>query len=184
MLVSDTYERLISDAIQVMGGDGWTRFYPVEAYLRDAKVNQIGAGTNQIMKLVIFRGGLKAMNKDLKMLHRKMHSELRVPVSTTEPETKRIITQENVLKILAEDYVVNPGLYMTREDMKERLSAPDELKLAETLQVLEAEGLVKLYRGGKGTIDLVKATYVGLRKVLPLEKYKWFPEWLSKELLF
>jgi hypothetical protein len=167
-----------------MGGDGWTRFYPVEAYLRDAKVNQIGAGTNQIMKLVIFRGGLKAMSKDLKMLHRNIHTELRVPVSTTDPETKRIITQENVLKILAEDYVVNPGLYMTREDMKERLSAPDELKLAETMQVLEAEGLVKLYRGGKGTIDLVKATYVGLRKALPLEKYKWFPEWLSKELLF
>ncbi len=184
MLVSDTYERLISDAIQVTGGDGWTRFYPVEAYLRDAKVNQIGAGTNQIMKLVIFRGGLKAMNKDLKMLHRKVHAELGIPVSTTEPETRRVITQENVLKILAEDYVVNPGLYMTREDLKEKLSEPDELKLAETLQALEAEGLVKLYRGGKGAIDLVKATYVGLRKVLALEKYKWFPEWLSKELVF
>jgi hypothetical protein len=52
------------------------------------------------------------------------------------------------------------------------------------LEALEAEGLVKLYRGGKGAIDLAKATYVGLRKALPLEKYKWFPEWLSKELIF
>lgn len=59
MFTSDMFERLISDAVQVMGGDGWTRFYPVESYLRDAKVNQIGAGTNQIMRLVIFRGDSK-----------------------------------------------------------------------------------------------------------------------------
>jgi len=64
MLTSDMYERLMSDAVQVMGGDGWTRFYPVDGYLRDAKVNQIGAGTNQIMRLVIFRGGLKAWVKN------------------------------------------------------------------------------------------------------------------------
>jgi hypothetical protein len=184
MLVSDTYEKLISDAIQVMGGDGWTRFYPVEAYLRDAKVNQIGAGTNQIMKLVIFRGGLKTMGKDLKMLHRRMDTKLRVPVSTTEPETKRAITKETVLRILTEDYIVNPGLYMTREDLKEKLSEPDDLKLSETLRTLETEGLVKLYRGGREAIDLAKATYAGLRKALPLEKYKWFPEWLSKDLIF
>jgi alkylation response protein AidB-like acyl-CoA dehydrogenase len=73
LYTSETYEKLISDAIMVMGGDGWTRFYPVESYLRDAKVNQIGAGTNDIMKLVIFRGGLKAMGKDLILPQRRLH---------------------------------------------------------------------------------------------------------------
>jgi len=76
LFTSETYEDLISNAITVMGGDGWTRFYPIESYLRDAKVNQIGAGTNDIMRLVILRGGLKMLNKDLKMHHRKVHDKL------------------------------------------------------------------------------------------------------------
>jgi hypothetical protein len=52
------------------------------------------------------------------------------------------------------------------------------------LKTLESEGSVKLYRDGRGTIALVKATYDGLRKAGPLEKYKWYPEWLSKEFIF
>jgi alkylation response protein AidB-like acyl-CoA dehydrogenase len=184
MLVSDTYERLISDAIQVMGGDGWTRFYPVEAYLRDAKVNQIGAGTNQIMKLVIFRGGLKAMNKDLKILRRRIHPRLRVPVSTNEQQSKLGTDEEGILKALAEDYTVNPGLYMTREDLKERLTEQDDAELDGILQKLASKDFVRLYRDGKGIISLVKATYEGLRKTGPLEEFKWYPEWLTKEFVF
>jgi hypothetical protein len=41
-----------------------------------------------------------------------------------------------------------------------------------------------LYRDGRGTIALIKATYEGLRKAAPLEKYKWFPDWLDKEFIF
>jgi alkylation response protein AidB-like acyl-CoA dehydrogenase len=184
MLVSDTYERLISDAIQVMGGDGWTRFYPVEAYLRDAKVNQIGAGTNQIMKLVIFRGALKAMNKDLKMLRRRIHPRLSVPVSTNEQQSKLGTDEEGILKALAEDYTVNPGLYMTREDLKERLTEQDDAELDGILQKLASKDFVRLYRDGKGGISLVKATYEGLRKTGPLDEFKWYPEWLTKEFVF
>ncbi len=184
MFTSDTYERLISDAVQVMGGDGWTRFYPVESYLRDAKVNQIGAGTNQIMKLVIFRGGLKAMAKDLKMPKRRIHEKLKVPISTAEPLTKLEPTEDNVLKALAEDYMVNPGLYMTREDLKERLEETSDEKLDEILKGLEAKSWTKLHRDSRKTIALVKATYDGLRKAAPLVKYKWYPDWLSKDFIF
>ena len=184
MIVSDTYERLISDAIQVMGRDGWTRFYPLESFLRDAKVNQIGAGTNQVMRLVIFRSGLKAMSKDLKMLRRQIHKKLGVPISTTEPASKQDITEENILTMLAEDYLANPGLYMTREDIREKLTEPDDSKLYRTLESLESKGLVKLYRGRKGAIDLAKATYGGLRKAAPLKEYKWYPEWLNKDFIF
>lgn len=184
LFTSETYEKIISDAIMVMGGDGWTRFYPVEGYLRDAKVNQIGAGTNDIMKLVIFRGGLKAMGKDLKMPKRKVHEKLGVPISTTEPPSKVEATANSILEMLAEDYQVNPGLFMSREDMKERLIDANDEKLDVLLRDLEKEGLAKLYRDGRGTIALVKATYKGLRKAKPLEKYKWYPEWVNKEFIF
>jgi alkylation response protein AidB-like acyl-CoA dehydrogenase len=184
MFTSDTFEKLISDAVQVMGGDGWTRFYPVESYLRDAKVNQIGAGTNQIMRLVIFRGALKAMSKDLRMPQRRIHHKLRVPISTVEPVPKIELSEDNVIRILAEDYTVNPGLYMAREDLKERIRETSDEKLDETLKGLEGKGLAKLYRDGRRTIALVKATYDGLRRAGPLEKYKWYPDWLNKDFVF
>ena len=44
-----------TDAVQVFGGYGYTREYPVERYMRDAKVMQIVEGTNQIQRLVISR---------------------------------------------------------------------------------------------------------------------------------
>jgi alkylation response protein AidB-like acyl-CoA dehydrogenase len=184
LFASETYEKLISDAIMVMGGDGWTRFYPVETYLRDAKVNQIGAGTNDIMKLVIFRGGLKALGTDLKMPRRRIHEKLGVPISTIKPLSKLEGNEDNALKALAEDYSVNPGLYMSREDLKDRLTGTNDEKLDKLLTNLEAKGLARLYRDGRGTIQLAKATYPGLRKARPLEQYKWLPDWLSRDFIF
>jgi len=184
LFTSETYEKLISDAIMVMGGDGWTRFYPVESYLRDAKVNQIGAGTNDIMRLVIFRGGLKTLRKDLAMPRRRVHEKLRVPISTSEPLTKLKTNEDDILKALAEDYCVNPGLYMTKDDLKERLTDVTDEKLDTILKDLESKGLIKLYRDSHEVIVLVKATYAGLRKAEPLEKYKWYPDWLKKEFIF
>lgn len=42
-------------AIQVLGGYGYTRDFPVERYMREAKITQIFEGTNQIQRLVIAR---------------------------------------------------------------------------------------------------------------------------------
>jgi alkylation response protein AidB-like acyl-CoA dehydrogenase len=184
MFTSDTFEKVISDSVQVMGGDGWTRFYPVESYLRDAKVNQIGAGTNQIMKLVIFRGGLRTMSKDLQMPRRRVHGRLQVPMSTVEPPEKQEPTEENLLKILSDDYIVNPGLYMAREDLKERLVDQNDGELDKTLETLETKKLVKLYRDSKGMTILAKATYQGLHKAKPIQQYKWYPDWLDKKHIF
>lgn len=184
MSASDTYEKLISDAIQVMGGDGWTRFYPVETYLRDAKVNQIGAGTNQIMRLVIFRGGQKTMINDLKPLKRRTHPRLKVPIAVSEISPRLEATEDNLLKTLADDYTVNPGLYMTREDLKERLNAQSEEDFDDILKSAESKGLVKLYRDTRKTITLTKATYDGLRKANALQNYKWYPDWVNKDFVF
>ncbi|MHA1130333.1 MAG: acyl-CoA dehydrogenase family protein [Candidatus Helarchaeota archaeon] len=43
------------NAIQICGGDGYTKEYPVERYLRDMKLLQIGGGTDQIQRLIIAR---------------------------------------------------------------------------------------------------------------------------------
>jgi alkylation response protein AidB-like acyl-CoA dehydrogenase len=52
---TDAAMRVTTDAVQVLGGYGYTREYPVERYMRDAKVMQIVEGTNQIQRLVISR---------------------------------------------------------------------------------------------------------------------------------
>ncbi|RYG53196.1 hypothetical protein EON80_32980 [bacterium] len=43
------------DAIQILGGYGYTREFPVERMMRDAKLIEIGAGTNEIMRVIIAR---------------------------------------------------------------------------------------------------------------------------------
>ena len=48
-----------SSAVQVLGGYGFTRDYPVERMMRDAKITQIYEGTNQIQRVVIARQLLK-----------------------------------------------------------------------------------------------------------------------------
>jgi DNA-binding transcriptional ArsR family regulator len=113
-----------------------------------------------------------------------MHKKLGVPVSADEPISKFETSEDNMLKALAEDYRVNPGLFMNREDLKERLADSEDEKLDQHLRSLEAKGLVRLYRDGRGAIALAKATYEGLRKAGGLERYRWFPEWLSKEFIF
>ncbi len=184
LCASEAYEKLLTDAQQVMGGDGWTRFYPLETFMRDARVNKLGAGTSEVMRMVLFRQGLRAMRDDLKMPHRQMHPELGIPISTTKPGAMSEINEKTMLELLAEDYRVNPGLYMSKSDMKEKLVGADDEQLDKMLTLLEAKGHVKLYKDRRGNIALAKATYRGLKKARPVEYYQWFPEWINKDLLF
>ncbi|MBI2217559.1 MAG: acyl-CoA dehydrogenase family protein [Candidatus Rokubacteria bacterium] len=52
---SDSAMRVATDAVQIFGGYGYTREYPVERLMRDAKITQIYEGTNQVQRLVIAR---------------------------------------------------------------------------------------------------------------------------------
>jgi alkylation response protein AidB-like acyl-CoA dehydrogenase len=52
---SDAAMRVTTDAVQIFGGYGYTREYPVERLMRDAKITQIYEGTNQVQRLVIAR---------------------------------------------------------------------------------------------------------------------------------
>ncbi len=58
LLATDAAMRVTTDAIQVLGGAGYTQDFPVERYFREAKVTQIFEGTNQIQRLVISRHAL------------------------------------------------------------------------------------------------------------------------------
>ncbi|GAA3017355.1 acyl-CoA dehydrogenase family protein [Actinokineospora globicatena] len=56
---SDTAMEVTTDAVQLFGGAGYTRDFPVERMMRDAKITQIYEGTNQIQRLVMARALLK-----------------------------------------------------------------------------------------------------------------------------
>ncbi|GGO10432.1 acyl-CoA dehydrogenase [Microbispora rosea subsp. aerata] len=55
MVATDNAMKVTTDAVQVLGGYGYTRDFPVERYMREAKVMQIFEGTNQIQRMIIGR---------------------------------------------------------------------------------------------------------------------------------
>jgi len=56
LVATDNAMKVTTDAVQVLGGAGYTKDFPVERYMRETKVMQIFEGTNQIQRLVISRG--------------------------------------------------------------------------------------------------------------------------------
>jgi len=61
LFCSELAMRTTLKAIQVHGGYGYTRDYPVERMMRDAKICEIGEGTSEIQRLVIARSLLREM---------------------------------------------------------------------------------------------------------------------------
>jgi alkylation response protein AidB-like acyl-CoA dehydrogenase len=53
------------NAVQVLGGYGFTRDYPVERMMRDAKITQIYEGTNQVQRIVMARQLLNGVQSHL-----------------------------------------------------------------------------------------------------------------------
>jgi alkylation response protein AidB-like acyl-CoA dehydrogenase len=62
---SDTAMQVTVDAVQVLGGYGYTREYPVERMMRDAKITQIYEGTNQVQRIVMARQLLAGIQSDI-----------------------------------------------------------------------------------------------------------------------
>lgn len=186
LLSCDMLMEVALEAVQTMGGDGVTKFYPLERIVREAKIHQIAGGTAEAMKLLIFRMGLREMADELAMTYRVRHDELGVPLPGVPGPSGPNIDEDAVLRVLAEDYRVNPGLYMTREDLQARFTVAQEefnKELDKVLISLEEKKLVKLYRKNN-RIELAKATYEGLKQAYPPEYYQWFPSWVDKNDLF
>ena len=62
---SDTAMEVTTNAVQVLGGYGYTRDYPVERMMRDAKITQIYEGTNQVQRIVMARQLLAGIQSEL-----------------------------------------------------------------------------------------------------------------------
>ncbi|MCP5114754.1 MAG: acyl-CoA/acyl-ACP dehydrogenase, partial [bacterium] len=107
MLGSDSMFEIASEAIQCMGGNGVMKTYPVERTLGDAKLCQIAAGTNEIMRLVIYRMGGAFLEAGLQAPVRLWDEELKVPLQVgTPPEKQPVRDAADVLRVLAENYRV------------------------------------------------------------------------------
>jgi butyryl-CoA dehydrogenase len=61
LFCSEVAMRATLKAVQIHGGYGYTKDYPVERYMRDAKIGEIGEGTSEIQRMVIARHLLKGL---------------------------------------------------------------------------------------------------------------------------
>jgi butyryl-CoA dehydrogenase len=59
LMATDVAMKVTTDAVQLFGGYGYCKDFPIEKYMRDAKITQIYEGTNQIQRLVIARAMLR-----------------------------------------------------------------------------------------------------------------------------
>lgn len=188
VFATEAAEKGSRDAIQAMGGDGWTKFYPIDAIFRNAKLLTIGGGTSEVIRRFLVRYSMEAMKEELREPVRIPHRELKVPITVSE----KSITKEKLmageegevqlLKILARDYLVNPGLYMDIEDIKKFVEG-DEGVLIMSINSLKEKGLVKVINDEGGKPKLIKATYEGLRKAYPKEFYEYYPRWVKEKMM-
>ncbi len=72
VMATDTAMRVTTDAVQLFGGYGYCRDYPIEKYMRDAKITQIYEGTNQIQRVVIARALTREADQLAGHLHVKV----------------------------------------------------------------------------------------------------------------
>ncbi len=179
MVISEYVRKAGTKAIQVMGGDGLTKFYPAERLMREGKVGEIVAGTTDVQKLIIYRFSsmLPDYNKSMRM---RWNEEIDAPIiSNKDSKFKGLeVNEENILKVIAHDYKVNPGLYMTIDDIREDIGT-SRSKTRKIVEKLEQNGLVVIHRSRDGSIKLIKASYEGLQKAFPAEYYEWYPDWYA-----
>ncbi|MEJ2248250.1 MAG: acyl-CoA/acyl-ACP dehydrogenase [Candidatus Lokiarchaeota archaeon] len=179
MVISEYVRKAGEKAIQVMGGDGLTKFYPAERLLREGKIGEIVAGTTDIQKMIIYRFSsmYPEYNSPVRM---RWNEEVNAPViSNAESKFKGLeVNEENILKVIAHDYKVNPGLYMTLDDVREDIGA-GRSKTRKIIEELEKQELVVTNRDRSGNINLVKVTYKGIQKAFEPNYYQWFPDWYA-----
>lgn len=166
------------DAIQCCGGDGYTKYYPVERLYRDAKLREISAGSNQIQKNIIWRRASRYYRKiEMERMRKKAETfgiKGDEASGSKEENIKRLI-----LETLAEYYKQHPGLYVDREELKVITGIEDE-KLDENIAALEQESLLISYKSKRDS--LIRATYEGLKQAKPKGYYKMIPEWAKEDL--
>jgi alkylation response protein AidB-like acyl-CoA dehydrogenase len=91
LFATDTAMDVTTDAVQIFGGYGYMRDYPIEKYMRDAKITQIYEGTNQVQRMVVARSLIKEA-LGLKFLLDYIPKEIQKGVN--DPETLQRLKSE------------------------------------------------------------------------------------------
>ena len=84
LFATDVAMEVTTNAVQIFGGYGYMRDYPIEKYMRDAKITQIYEGTNQVQRLVVARALVK---EALSLKHLLDYVPKEVQVGYNDPET-------------------------------------------------------------------------------------------------
>src|SRR3546814_2701636 len=87
LLASENAVKVAGEAIQALGGAGYTKDWPVERYWRDAKLLDIGAGTNEIRRMLIGReliGRSEVHTSELQSLMGMSYAGIRLKIKNKE----------------------------------------------------------------------------------------------------
>jgi alkylation response protein AidB-like acyl-CoA dehydrogenase len=80
LFATDTAMEVTTNAVQIFGGYGYMRDYPIEKYMRDAKITQIYEGTNQVQSLVVARALIREAGALAPLLDRYIPTEHQIGV--------------------------------------------------------------------------------------------------------
>ena len=103
LFATDTAMEVTTNAVQIFGGYGYMRDYPIEKYMRDAKITQIYEGTNQVQRMVVARTLVKE-SLNLKYLLDYIPKEIQYGVN--DPESLKRIAEEAVRAAAADSPTV------------------------------------------------------------------------------
>jgi len=101
LFATDVAMEVTTNAVQIFGGYGYMRDYPIEKYMRDAKITQIYEGTNQVQRMVVARSLVKE-SLSLKYLLDYIPKEVQKGVNDPETLERLAAAAEKVEAVGAE----------------------------------------------------------------------------------
>ena len=99
LFATDVAMEVTTNAVQIFGGYGYMRDYPIEKYMRDAKITQIYEGTNQVQRLVVARALVK---EALSLKHLLDYVPKEVQIGVNDPETLARMERQRADTVAAE----------------------------------------------------------------------------------
>lgn len=165
-----------SSALELMGADGYSRNYPVFQIVQDLRLYQVGAGSNDVLRGLVYRLGEKRYAELLDDLPSAVIPPTMTPSAPSDPHPNE--QRAAILAALAAHYRTHSGLHLTASDLRAALNGTGGLtgELEATIRQLAQEGLVDaVWRGEE--LSAVRGTYEGLDEAADTGYYRLIPGW-------